>query len=62
MSAQYMIDEKNNQLEQANADEPAAIGTPEPWAGWETRLCLWSLALGIGGLLLLAALVPSFSA
>lgn len=37
-----------------------AIGDPEPWAGWETRLCLWSLALGIGGLFLLAALLRNF--
>ncbi|MDZ7736152.1 MAG: hypothetical protein U5P41_08675 [Gammaproteobacteria bacterium] len=37
-----------------------AIGEPEPWAGWETRLCLWSLALGIGGLLVLAVLLHNF--
>lgn len=55
-----MSDEPNKPQTQKEADETAAIGTPEPWAGWETRLCLWSLALGIGGLFLLAALLRNF--
>ena len=46
--------------QQYSADPEATIGKPEPWAGWETRLCLWSLTLGITGLLVLAAVLHSF--
>lgn len=55
-----MTNEQNNPHAQQDADETAAMGPPEPWAGWETRLCLWSLALGVGGLFLLAAVLHSF--
>lgn len=29
----------------------------EPWEPWETRLCLWSLVIGVGGLVVLGVLV-----
>lgn len=32
----------------------------EPWESWETRLCLWSLGIGIGGLVVLGILVNIF--
>lgn len=49
-----------DQPNETGTDISNAIGEPEPWAGWETRLCLWSLALGIGGLVVLAILLHSF--
>ena len=33
---------------------------PEAWAEWETRLILYSLAIGIGGLVVLGALINLF--
>ncbi len=42
------------------SSEAYAIGEPEPWASWETRLCLWSLVLGIGGLIILAIVLHTF--
>lgn len=32
----------------------------EPWEPWETRLCLWSLGIGIGSLVVLGVLVNIF--
>lgn len=29
----------------------------EPWEPWETRLCLWSLGLGIVGLVVLGVII-----
>jgi len=55
-----MSAEQNSTPSRDNPEANEAIGEPEPWAGWETRLCLWSLALGIGGLLVLAVLLHSF--
>lgn len=55
-----MSAEHNSTPPRDNPEANDAIGEPEPWAGWETRLCLWSLALGIGGLLVLAVLLHNF--
>jgi hypothetical protein len=49
----------------AKGQEPASPGTfatevAEAWEGWETRLCLWSLAIGLGGLVILGVLVNVF--
>ncbi len=38
----------------------ADIGTPEPWESWETWLCLGSIALGTGGLVILGVLVDHY--
>lgn len=48
-----------------NGEQPAgfddrAIPEPEPWEPWETRLCLWSVGLGIAGLCILGAIVNVF--
>lgn len=51
---------KTNRRPAAEGRTPDVMGEPEPWAGWETRLCLWSLVLGIGGLIVLALLLHSF--
>lgn len=40
--------------------DETVLGEPEPWAPWETRLVLWSLALGVAGLVLLGLLVNAF--
>ena len=37
-----------------------SMDAPEPWADWETRLCLWSLGLGFAGLVVLGVLVNVF--
>ncbi len=37
-----------------------SMDAPEPWEGWETRLCLWSLGLGFTGLVVLGVLVNVF--
>ncbi len=33
---------------------------PEPWAEWETRLVLYSIGIGIAGLVVLGALINMF--
>lgn len=38
----------------------AVLGEAEPWEGWETRLCLWSLGIGITALVVLGFLVNRF--
>lgn len=55
-----MPEEKTRPESHSATETAGAIGEPEPWAGWETRLCLWSLALGVGGLCILALVVHSF--
>lgn len=40
--------------------DEAVLGEPEPWAPWETRLVLWSLAIGVVGLVLLGLLVNAY--
>lgn len=47
--------------EQTSSDfDDRAIPEPEPWEPWETRLCLWSVGLGIIGLCILGAIVNVF--
>ncbi len=36
------------------------IDAAEEWESWETKLCLWSLAIGIVGLVILGVLVNTF--
>jgi hypothetical protein len=36
------------------------IDQPEPWESWETKLCLWSLGIGVVGLVILGLLVNAF--
>ncbi len=40
------------------ADVP--IDTAEPWEEWETKLCLWSIAIGVAGLVILGGVVNAF--
>ncbi len=57
-----------SEMNQATTAERAAeefdvhedITAPEAWEDWETKLVLWSLALGIGGLVVLGALINAF--
>lgn len=46
--------------ETTTAFDETAIPEPEPWEPWETRLCLWSIGLGIAGLCILGAIVNVF--
>lgn len=38
----------------------SVLGEPEPWAEWETRLCLWSIGIGIVALVILGLLINQF--
>lgn len=38
----------------------SVLGEPEPWESWETSLCLWSIGIGIAGLVILGVLVDLF--
>ncbi|HEU4854341.1 MAG TPA: hypothetical protein VFS89_03535 [Nitrosospira sp.] len=38
----------------------SVLGEPEPWEKWETQLCLWSIGIGIAGLVILGVLVDLF--
>ena len=40
--------------------DESILGEPEPWESWETQLCLWSIGIGIAGLLILGVLVDQF--
>ena len=40
--------------------DESALGDPEPWERWETTLVLWSLFIGIGGLIVLGTLINIF--
>ncbi len=35
-------------------------GDPEPWEPWETSLVVWSIGVGIAGLIVLGWLVDQF--
>lgn len=37
-----------------------SMDAPEPWEDWETRFCLWSLGIGVAGLVVLGVLVNIF--
>ena len=41
-------------------DTEALTGDAEPWEAWETSLVLWSIGLGLVGLVLLGWLVDRF--
>lgn len=34
-----------------------AIEAPEPWESWETKLVVWSVAIGIAGLVVFGTLI-----
>lgn len=41
----------------ADGASHVAIEAPEPWEAWETKLVVWSVATGIGGLVIFGILV-----
>lgn len=45
---------------QERAGQEALAGEPEAWEPWETRLVVWSLVIGVVGLLVLGVLVDRF--
>ncbi len=66
-----MANVTGNDLEQATEEHisglrldveagESALGEPEPWESWETSLVLWSIGLGIGGLIVLGTLINIF--
>lgn len=40
-----------------DAASHVAIEAPEPWEPWETKLVVWSVAIGVGGLIIFGILV-----
>ncbi len=40
--------------------EDLAFTTAEPWEAWETQLVMWSLGIGIAGLIVLGTLINIF--
>jgi hypothetical protein len=50
----------DEKLGRAHASDEAFTGAAEAWEPWETKLVLWSLALGVTGLVLLGWLVDHF--
>lgn len=48
-----------NQNESPRRPDPdeAVRAQGEPWESWETRLCLWSLGIGIAALAVLGTLI-----
>ncbi len=59
----------NNDLDQPTEEQvitakielnESALGESEPWESWETNLVIWSLILGLGGLLILGTLINLF--
>lgn len=38
-------------------DSEDALGKPEPWEFWETKLVMWSLVIGIGALVVLGGII-----
>ena len=40
--------------------DESALSDPEPWEPWETTLVLWSLFIGVGGLVVLGTLINLF--
>lgn len=37
-----------------------SIDAAEPWESWETKLVVWSIGIGIAGLVVLGVLVNTF--
>lgn len=55
---------KKSDVEEPSSPQPGMdtkpeelLGEPEPWEPWETKLCLWSIGIGIAGLVVLGILV-----
>ncbi len=38
----------------------ALMGEAEPWEAWETKLVVWSIGIGIAGLVVLGLLINTF--
>lgn len=41
----------------AASAEHVAIEAPEPWEAWETKLVVWSVAIGVAGLVVFGTLI-----
>jgi hypothetical protein len=56
------VKSENELLENDGAllSSESILGEPEPWESWETQLCLWSIGIGITGLVILGVLVDLF--
>jgi hypothetical protein len=38
-------------------DAHVAIDAPEPWEKWETQLVVWSVSIGVAGLIVLGTII-----
>ena len=59
-SAGFALDREDQRMQEEQESTEALLGDPEPWQSWETQLVLWSIAIGIAGLLILGWLVNRF--
>jgi len=64
-------DQNNRDLDQITEDQiitglslqgadESALEDAEPWESWETKLVLWSILIGISGLVVLGTLINIF--
>ena len=44
-------------MEQENLNEKSIFTSPEPWEKWESKLVIYSILIGIAGLVVLGALI-----
>lgn len=42
------------------SESHVAIDAPEPWEKWETQLVMWSVGIGVAGLIVLGTLINIF--
>jgi hypothetical protein len=56
------VENENQSLENVGTllSSESILGEPEPWESWETQLCLWSIGIGVAGLVILGVLVDLF--
>ena len=43
-----------------SVDAEIAIDAAEPWEDWETKFVVWSLGLGVAGLVILGTLINAY--
>ncbi|MEN8131212.1 MAG: hypothetical protein ABFS45_13675 [Pseudomonadota bacterium] len=52
--------ENSDQSAQEHRSAEELLGEGEPWESWETQLVVWSIGIGIVGLIILGWLINTF--
>lgn len=62
LAAEKRIDPvtKPESTKQPDEHPEELLGEPEPWQTWETKLCLYSIGIGLLGLAILGVLINLF--